>query len=62
MTNQPTPLTDFKDLDRMIEEVHNPQTAADLDFAEANVKLLEELRRKLSAPRPLPQKSKWRFW
>jgi hypothetical protein len=54
-TNQPTP-TGFQNLDRVVD--HKPQTAADLEHA----KILDELRRKLSASPPLPQKSKWRFW
>jgi hypothetical protein len=58
MTNQPTP-TGFKELDRVIEEVHNPETAlADAD----GVTALEELRRKLCDRSTVPQKSKWWFW
>jgi hypothetical protein len=62
MTSQPTPLTGFKDLDRVIEEIHNPQTAKALDDAQADVTALDELRRKLCALPLVPQKSKWRFW
>jgi hypothetical protein len=61
MTNQPTPITGFQDLDRVIEEVH-PQTAKALDDAQANLTALDELRRKLCALPPVRQKSKWRFW
>jgi hypothetical protein len=62
MSNQPTPLTGFQDLDRVIEEVYNPQTANALDDTEANIMSLDELRRKLCDRPPAPQKSKWRLW
>jgi len=52
MTNQPTPLTGFKD--------DNPQTDAASSHEEESA--LDELRRKLCAPPPVPQRSKWRFW
>jgi hypothetical protein len=58
MANQPTP-TGFKELDRVIEEVHNPESAlADAD----SVTALEELRRKLCERPTVPRKSKWRLW
>lgn len=61
-THQPTPLTGFQDLDRAIEEINNPQIAAGVDDAEANIMSLDELRRKLCQPQPVPQKSRWRLW
>jgi hypothetical protein len=54
MTNQPTPITGFKD--------DNSQTDAALNDSDESLTELEELRRKLCAPPPMPQKSKWRFW
>jgi hypothetical protein len=62
MSNQPLPLTDFQDVDAVIEEVHNPQTAKALDDADANIMSIDELRRKLCDRTPVPQKSKWRLW
>jgi hypothetical protein len=62
MSNQPFPLTGFQDLDRVIEEVHSPQTAKALDDAESNTMALDELRRQLCAAPPVPEKPKWRFW
>jgi hypothetical protein len=59
MTNQPTP-TRFKESDRVIEEVHNPESA--LTDADAGVTALEELRRKLCDRSTVPQKSKRWFW
>jgi hypothetical protein len=61
-TNQPTPPVGFHGIDRVIEQVNNPRTAAASNDAEANVLALDELRRKLCQPPPVPQKSKWRFW
>jgi hypothetical protein len=62
MTNQPTPLTGFKGLDAVIEEVHDPETANALPEAEVSITALDDLRKKLCDRPPLPQKSKWRFW
>jgi hypothetical protein len=62
MSNQPTPITGFQDLDRVIEQVHNPQTAKALDDTEAKIMSLDELRRKLCDCPPVSQKSKWRLW
>ena len=59
MTNQPT-LTGFTELDRVIEEVQNPETA--LADADASVTALDGLRRKLCERPTVQQKSKWRFW
>jgi len=62
MTNQPTPLTGCKDLDRVIEGVYNPEPEAALNDAESSLTAIDELRRKLCAPPPTPPKSRWRFW
>jgi hypothetical protein len=59
--SEPTP-TGFKHLDAEIEGVYTPETAKALNEAEAGVLALDELRRKLCQPQPVPQKSKWRFW
>jgi hypothetical protein len=61
MTNQPTP-TGFEDLDRVMEEVPNPEKSKTLADAEASLTGLDDLRRKLCQRPPAPQKSKWRFW
>jgi hypothetical protein len=62
MSNQPLPLTCFQHLDCVSEEVHSPQTAKALDDAESTTMALDELRKKLCAAPPLPQKPKWHFW
>jgi hypothetical protein len=59
MSNQPSPLTGFHNLNPVIE---HPQTAKALDDTEANIMTLGELRRKLCDLPQVPQKSKWRFW
>jgi hypothetical protein len=64
-TNQRIPLTGYKDIDRVIEELNNTPTGitttASLAAAEANVSSLDEWRRKLCRPKPL-KKRRWRFW
>jgi 3-deoxy-D-arabino-heptulosonate 7-phosphate (DAHP) synthase len=62
MTNLPNPLARLNGADRVVEEVHNPETDAALTDAEASVTALDELRRKVCEPRAAMQKSRWRLW
>ena len=58
--SEPSPIR-LKQLDAVVEEVHNPETAQAVSEAEASVLALDELRRKLCQPKPV-EKRRWRLW